>query len=322
MPKAIFTNSTTNRTTGIGTPGLYRGQPGTVLQHVHDGDTLNVVAKGNIGVRFLGIDTPEVSFAFPGPKLNFVAMDDDRWNDFLSDPFSDEVLPFQDQVSDSLRQFLLAKVVNQPATFHHQHAEAATTGLRSMITADMRIMGQDITEFGYYLSFGFEVMDGYGRFLCMVNRDQPKRDVPTARPPSYNSRMLEQGLAFPYFIWPNINPWDRPTSIIKAVVPVESAKDMAEADQELRTARQHVKAARTSHLGVFNATAPCLLEPFELRALSRRTLPSRYVIDLTVNSNQLIPPSMYHTVPNSEDRLWIPPEYVPLFVQEGWKVAG
>lgn len=321
MPKAIFTNSTTNHTTGIGTPGLYRGQPGTVLQHVHDGDTLNVVAKGNIGVRFLGIDTPEVSFAYPGPKLNFVDMDDARWNQFLSDPFSDKVLPFKDQVSSSLKQFLLAKVANQPGTIHHQHAEAATTGLRSMITSDMRIMGQDISEFGYYLSFGFEIMDGYGRFLCMVNRKQPDRNVPTPRPPTYNRRMLEKGLAFPYFIWPNINPWDRPTSIISAVVPVGSAKDMAEADQELKTARQHVKAARANHQGIFDATTPCLLEPFELRAIARRSLPSRYVIDLTQNSDQLIPPAMYHTVPNSEDRLWIPPEYVPLFVQKGWKVA-
>lgn len=321
MPKAIYTDSENNRTTGFGSPGLYNGQPGTVLQHVHDGDTLNVMAKGNIGVRFLGIDTPEVSFMFPGPKLNFVPMDDGRWNELLAEPFSDRVLPFQDVISDSLKQFILAKVVNQPGTFHHQHAEAATTGLRSMILSDMRVMGQDASEFSYYLSFGFEVMDGYGRFLCMVNRNQPKRDIPTPRPPTYNSRMLERGLAFPYFIWPNINPWDRPDSVMKAVIPVGSAKDMADADRELRTARQHVKEARAEHLGVFDATAPCLLEPFELRWLSRRTLPSRYIIDLSQNSDQLIAPSMYYTVPNSEDRLWIPPEFVPLFVQNGWKVA-
>lgn len=321
MPKAIYTDSANNRTSGFGSPGLYNNQPGTVLQHVHDGDTLNVLAKGNIGVRFLGIDTPEVSFAFPGPKLRFVGMDDQQWNDFLTNPFSDDVLPFEDQISESLKQFMLAKVAHQPGTIHHQHAAAATTGLRSMITADMRIMGQNASEFSYYLSFGFEIMDGYGRFLCMVNRNQPKRDEPTPRPPTYNSRMLEKGLAFPYFIWPNINPWDRPDSVIKAIIPVGTAKDMAEADTELRTARQHVKAARANHLGIFDATAPCQLEPFELRWLSRRTLPSRYVIDLTKNNDQLLPPSMYHTVPNSEDRLWIPPEYVPLFAQSGWNVV-
>lgn len=321
MPKAIFSDSKNNRTTGFGTPGLYNGQPGTVLQHVHDGDTLNVVAKGNIGVRFLGIDTPEVSFAFPGPRLNFVSMDDDRWNDFLSNPFGDSVLPFEDPISDSLRQFIQAKVIDQPATHHHQHAEAATTGLRKMIAEDMQIMGQDPSEFGYYLNFGFEVMDGYGRFLCLVNRNQPQRSVPTLRPPTYNSRMLERGFAFPYFIWPNINPWDRPDSVMKAVIPVGSAKDLAESDRELRTARDHVAAARASHLGVFDAKAPCLLEPFELRWLSRRTLPSRYVIDLTKNSDQILPPSQYHTIPNCEDRLWIPPEYVALFQQAGWKVG-
>lgn len=321
MPKAIYTDSTNNRTSGFGTPGLYRGQPGSVLQHVHDGDTLNIVARGNIGVRFLGIDTPEVSFAFPGPKLRFVNMNDPQWNDFLEQPFSDSVLPFQDNVSESLRQFVLAKVAFQPGTVHHQHAAAATTGLRSMITSDMRIMGQDTSEFSYYLNFGFEIMDGYGRFLCMVNRNQPRQNEPTPRPPSYNRRLLEKGLAFPYFIWPNINPWERPDSVMKAVIPVGTANRMAEADSELKTARQYVKDARANHWGIFDATTPCLLEPFELRWLSRRTLPSRYVIDLTKNDDRLIPPSRYHTVPNSEDRLWIPPEYVPLFAQAGWKVA-
>ncbi|MEZ6125276.1 MAG: hypothetical protein R3C49_19175 [Planctomycetaceae bacterium] len=77
MPNAIRTDSRTNRTTAVALGGLHSGQPGTIEQIVHDGDTLAVVPKGNIGVRLLGIDTPEVSFAFPGPQLNFLDLADE-----------------------------------------------------------------------------------------------------------------------------------------------------------------------------------------------------------------------------------------------------
>jgi endonuclease YncB( thermonuclease family) len=39
---------------------------GSVRQQVHDGDTINVSAVGNFGVRFLSIDAPEISFTLPG----------------------------------------------------------------------------------------------------------------------------------------------------------------------------------------------------------------------------------------------------------------
>ena len=42
--------------------GLHGGKPGSVRQQVHDGDTIIVRAPGNFGVRFLGIDAPEISF--------------------------------------------------------------------------------------------------------------------------------------------------------------------------------------------------------------------------------------------------------------------
>ena len=46
--------------------GLHGTAPGNVAQQVHDGDTVNVRAIGNFAIRFLGIDTPEVSFTLPG----------------------------------------------------------------------------------------------------------------------------------------------------------------------------------------------------------------------------------------------------------------
>ena len=82
MPKAIRTDSENNRTTGIALPGLSGDKPASVAQQVHDGDTLNVRPDGDIAVRLLGIDTPEVSFAFPGPKFRFVSLADPERNSF------------------------------------------------------------------------------------------------------------------------------------------------------------------------------------------------------------------------------------------------
>jgi len=322
MPKAIRSDSENNRTTGIALPGLYSGKPGSVLQHVHDGDTLNVVPKGNVGVRLLGIDTPEVSFAFPGPKLSFRGLDKPEWNDFLSTPFDANWGERPFAVADDLRSWIQMKVVGQPGTIHHEHATKATDELRDLITEDMEIMGQSADTFGYYLGFGFEVMDGYGRFLCTVNRDQPQRTVPTPRPATYNMRLLQSGRAFPYFIWPNMTPWDRPDSVAKAVIPPGKAGELAATDRELQMARSAVQNARQQHLGVFDAMNPLLLEPFELRFLSRREPPSRFLIDLSSDSDTLIHPLRYFDVPNPEDRLWIPSVYVPLFEKHGWKMPS
>lgn len=319
MPKAIFSDSKNNRTTGFASPGLYSGKPGSVKQQVHDGDTLNVALDGNLGVRLLGIDTPEVSFAYPGPKLNFVDLADERWNKFLSTAFDDKWGAFDSRLNDGLRSWFAARLNGSPGTIHQKHAEVATNELRAMIGKDMQIMGQNVDAFRYYLGFGFEIMDGYGRLLCTINRNQPERTVPTPRPPTYNLRLLERGLAFPYFIWPNISPWDRPDSVESAVIPPGKAKEMADGNRELTTAREFVQKARERHLGVFNAMEPCLLEPFELRMLARRQLPGRYIIDLKSDSNRMIHPANYYSVPHSEDRLWIPSIYVPLFEKYGWK---
>ena len=35
-------------------------------QAVHDGDTIGSDPKGNLSVRFLGVDAPEISFTLPG----------------------------------------------------------------------------------------------------------------------------------------------------------------------------------------------------------------------------------------------------------------
>jgi hypothetical protein len=77
--------------------------------------------------------------------------------------------------------------------------------------------------------------------------------------------------------------------------------------------------ARNLKIGIFDEKDPLRLEPFEVRFLAQRFPPSRWVIDLSRNDDTLISPQNYYTIPNSEDRLYISEEYVPLFVEKGWK---
>lgn len=94
---------------------------------------------------------------------------------------------------------------------------------------------------------------------------------------------------------------------------------MANEDPTLRLAREWIRNARQQKIGIFDAGNPLKLEPFEVRFLARRRPPGRWVIDLSKNNDILIEPQEYYTVPNVEDRLFIPEEYVPLFVEAGWK---
>jgi hypothetical protein len=63
-----------------------RGQQrGSVAQQVHDGDTVTTEATGNLGVRFLGVDAPEVSVPLPGTRLPFIDLEDERWERVLAE---------------------------------------------------------------------------------------------------------------------------------------------------------------------------------------------------------------------------------------------
>lgn len=64
---------------------------------------------------------------------------------------------------------------------------------------------------------------------------------------------------------------------------------------------------------------PLRLFPFELRFIAERRPPFRWVIDLRGEDDVLLPPQTYHTISHPEDRLFVPPEFVPLFVERGWR---
>ena len=302
---------------GFARLGERAGRQGTVSEQVHDGDTITAIADGNIGVRLLGIDTPEISFIFPG--RSFLGLARPEWSQLLSDPFNSKYGEFSVPLHEGLKAWWSSRVGKHAATTHKDHADKATDQLREMVEADRKIMGKTNEDFKFYMVFGYEVMDGYGRFLCVINRDQPERTVPAPRPPTYNQRMLERGLAFPYFIFPNVNPYNRADSVTEAVIKPGTAKTVMSDNREIKTARENVQQARAKHLGLFDASDPALLEPFELRAIARREPPGRWLIDISKNDDVLIHPHNYYTVPHPEDRLFIPSHYVPLFVEQGWK---
>lgn len=299
----------------LGRRGAARG---SIRQQVHDGDTIIVEAEGNLGVRLLGIDTPEVSFSFPGDD-RFVPLSDPRWRGLFHNPWDDRFGPFPQPIPEGLKAHLTARCGETSAANHFRHAQAAAAALKQELERDRDAMGWDDEGFRFFLAFAYEVMDGYGRFLCFANREQPHPEQPAPRPLSYNERLLALGRASAYFVWPNINPFRRADNILDAVLRPGTARTVAAEDLSLRRARESVQRARERHLGVFDAMEPLQLEPFEVRFLARRELPGRWVIDLARNDDLLLHPLNYYTVPHPEDRLFIPAEFVPLFAERGWR---
>jgi endonuclease YncB( thermonuclease family) len=296
-----------------------RGQQrGTVAQQVHDGDTVTTEAAGNLGVRFLGVDAPEVSVPLPGTRLPFIDLEDERWERVLADPFSPELDPFDPPLDGELQQHLVGRAGPGTAANHARLADQASKALEGIVGQDMKNLGKTKEDFEFFLAFAGEVMDRYGRLLAYLHPDQA--DLPAEeRELSYNERLLEAGWVSPYFIWPNINPFRRTPSVAEAVPAPGTAAQLAGRERSLRNARRWVQEARDRHDGLYQEDDPLRLLPFELRFLARRQPPDRWVIDLSRGDDALVPPQWYFEIANPEDRLFVPAEYVPLFVDQGWR---
>ncbi len=304
---------------GLAMLGRHGDERGSPIQQVHDGDTVVIEAAGNMSVRFLGVDTPEVSFTLPRSN-QFRSVGGADWDQFLNDPFADAPEQFATSLGNGLLQHLQGATGQGCAANHAHHAEQAHRHLEQLVIQDMQTLVQNRTTFHFFMAFTHEIMDRYGRFLCFINRNQEHPNLPEPRPRSYNERMLEAGMASPYFIWPNVNPFRRESSLREAVPPAGAIDEVANGADGLGLARQWVRAARQADRGIFESSSPLRLQPFELRFLAQRRPPSRWAIDLSNNAtNVLLHPENYFTIPNLEDRLFVPEEYVPLFVDEGWR---
>lgn len=317
MPNVFFTIGNNSRAIAS-IRRTAAGQPQTLNTSIPDGDTIGVHLEGSTSVRFLGIDTPEKSFDLAvvqgGNRL-----DSAQWDSYLTDPFLPQFGPFD--LEPELIAHLRNRIGPGAGVNHHTHASGAGTALIAMVQADMNSLGQNLDTFGYFIAFSFEVFDSNGRFLAFINRNQPDPINPSPRPLTYNERMLQQGMAMPYFIWPNIDPF-REASLLDAVLTPGTANQVAQATTALRRARDSVRQARVNGLGVFDPANPLRFEAFEIRYLGRRRPPSRAVIDLSRNDDVILRPQSYFHIPNPEDRLFIPPAFIPLFVSRGWRLEG
>lgn len=302
--------------------GMHGSGVGSPAQAVHDGDTIDVRAPDDFGIRFLGVDAPEVSARLPdsGPG-DFPSLSSPRWEAFLSgDPLRNA------RISRGLKQHLEALLGPGVAANHHFHAQEARKGLAQMVEADRVALGQSKEEFRFFLAFAYEVMDSYGRFLAFIHPNDPARKLPEARRHSYNDRMLEAGLVLPYFIWPNIDPFLKArlasSSLQGAVMSPQQLYDEAnDPATKLGRARIVLKQARARQIGLFAGANPLRLPPSELRLLvnlARGRGPNRWVIDLSDPKARLLHPEDYPAIPLPEDRLFVPEEFVPLFRQRGW----
>ena len=322
MAKAIFTLRSGLKV-GRTALGAHGDAAGSVRQQTHDGDTVIVDPDGNLGLRFLGVDAPEVSFTLPG-STTFVSIADERWATFLDDPFSAAFGAFDPPLDPALHAFLLTRVGPGTAANHATLAKASERALEALVESDIAALGAPAEKFRFFCSFATEVMDGYGRLLCYLNRDQPDKNLPSPRPTSYNERLLATGDVMPYFIWPNLDPYQRAKRLVDAVPQPGGIAPVSVAIEHSRSfdaARRSVAEARQQGLGVFDPVEPLRLQPFELRFLSRRKPPDRWVIDLSAGDNLLRDPQTYHLIPNPEDRLFVAEEYVTLFESKGWVVA-
>jgi len=295
--------------------GIHGSGPGSVEQQVHDGDTVNVRAIGNLSVRFLGIDTPEVSFALPG-STQFRSIGDPLWEAFLTDPFASGLPPLN--LDGALKDNLQSRLGSGAAANHAHHAQAAHRALEQAIAADLNARGLTRGDFHFFGAFTRELVDRYGRLLAWLNVD----DQSAARPPDYNTRMLVMGLATPYFIWPNIDPWRSNGSLVDAAMSPERFRADANRPGKLRDARNAVAQARANGSGIFVADNRLRIHAFELRFLAQRRVPDRWVIDLGSVAPVLLKPQSYHTVAKVEDRLFVPADYVPLFQRAGWQMQS
>ena len=302
--------------------GFHGEHAGSVKQIVHDGDTVNVNLFNNLGVRFLGIDTPEVSFQFPGSS-NFVALSNPKWDQLFTSGQWREGL--------SLDPGLLLNLAQRIGDGHgvaQNHATLADEGqkaLEAIMQADLDKSGKTKEDFALFMAFAHEFLDSYGRLLCYLNSGIENFEDPatadTIKRFSYNERQLSNGAAVPYFIWPNIQPFMGKRPFDRENIEPIGFWKLIRGAGKLRAARKAVETARNAGLGIYNPANPLRVMPFELRFLSRKKGPDRFVIDLSnEGSNLLLKPENYYTIENPEDRLHIPPEYLPIFQAYGWEL--
>lgn len=307
---------------GISGFGFHGKKIGSVKQIVHDGDTLNTRLIHNLGVRFLGIDTPEISFQLPGSPA-FIKLTDKRWDEYFKSGKWKEGLA----VGQDLYHFFSTIIGNGKNTaLNHAHmAKEAEKSLVKIISSDFKKSKRSAKSFTFFMAFGNDFLDSYGRLLCYLNSSadnfSAQKDKDEIKKLSYNERQLATGWAVPYFIWPNVQPFLAVKAFAKENIVPKNFWVLIKKAVKLHQARKFFADARACNKGIFDSVNPLKLMPFELRIIARKKGPDRYVVDLRdEGSNVLLKPEEYIKIPHQEDRLFIPGEYIPIFQLYGWVI--
>lgn len=302
----------------VGNAGLmaYGTDVGSPKQAVSDGDTIATRALANLALRFLGVDAPEKGLfrKQADGSERYVDITDPSWDGFLQGQLS----AMTGALEPPLRSYLQARVQPGVSANHAHHAKVATLALEALVQDDLAFYQKTLESFHFYLAYGREVLDGYGRLLCFAAPDVPKPTPERPRRASYNTRLLEGAHASPYFIWPNIDPFRKQQTPFGPVLKPEHFWAEVNASRTLQRARAAVKQSRVQKRGLYEEQNHLQLLAFELRYLTKGRPPERYVIDLVNPSHRLLPPQRYVEVEYPEDRLFVPEEYEPLFEQHGW----
>ncbi|PPD16651.1 MAG: hypothetical protein CTY25_01560 [Methylobacterium sp.] len=295
---------------------------------IYDGDGARVFFDGSQGLRFLGCDAPEMAYKVPISPTQSTSSPSDRraklgspeWAAYLTDPLAPGQWPAFP--GKGLHPLVAARVAAasgpDAAANHARHAVIARQTLVDLIKADQATIGVGPEGFRFFLAFAHEMVDGYGRPLVYLNASS--KDEATRPRLTYNERLIEKGVASPFFIWPNTDPFRGKRSVKDAALPPAALRTLARKGK-LGATRAMAEAARNQRLGLYAAADSLRLLAFEIRMLGDRKLPSRWVIDLAAADDDptLYPPEAYPLIAHPENRLFIPEEYVPLFAENGWR---
>jgi hypothetical protein len=101
------------------------------------------------------------------------------------------------------------------ATNHAKHAAAAEDKLEELVSADVvNFAAGENAELVFFLRYAKDVIDRYGRLLAYLTVNVDKDNLAAAPKLSYDERMLEERMAAPYFIWPNLDPFKKQPTLL------------------------------------------------------------------------------------------------------------
>lgn len=231
----------------VGNAGLmaYGAGVGSPKRAVSDGDTIATRALTNLALRFLGVDAPEKGLfrKQADGSERYVGIADPGWDGFLQG----QLAAMTGALEPPLRSYLQARVQPGVSANHAHHARAATLALEALVQDDLRFYEKTPESFRFYLAYGREVLDGYGRLLCFAAPDVPSPTPQRPRRASYNTRLLEGAHASPYFIWPNIDPFREQQTPFGAVLKPKNFWAEVNASRTLQGARATVKQSRAQN---------------------------------------------------------------------------